>query len=43
MPRPTRASTKPAIAVLNGSPTDNNATLFKQGYDSVINPKFDVG
>jgi D-xylose transport system substrate-binding protein len=31
------------IAVLNGSPTDNNATLFKQGYDSVINPKFDAG
>src|SRR5215210_4787207 len=30
---------KPAIAVLNGSPTDNNATLFKQGYDSVLNPK----
>ena len=33
----------PAIAVLNGSPTDNNATLFKQGYDSKINPKFDAG
>jgi D-xylose transport system substrate-binding protein len=31
------------VAVLNGSPTDNNATLFKQGYDSVINPKFDSG
>ena len=30
-----------AVAVLNGSPTDNNATLFKKGYDSVINPKFD--
>jgi D-xylose transport system substrate-binding protein len=29
--------------VLNGSPTDNNATLFKNGYDSVINPKFDSG
>jgi D-xylose transport system substrate-binding protein len=35
--------TKPAIAVLNGSPTDNNATLFKEGYDSVLNPKFDAG
>ncbi|HKG64670.1 MAG TPA: sugar ABC transporter substrate-binding protein [Solirubrobacteraceae bacterium] len=35
---------KPAnVAVLNGSPTDNNATLFKNGYDSVINPKFDSG
>ena len=31
------------VAVLNGSPTDNNATLFKQGYDSVINPKFESG
>jgi D-xylose transport system substrate-binding protein len=31
------------IAVLNGSPTDNNATLFKNGYDSVINPKFKSG
>jgi D-xylose transport system substrate-binding protein len=34
---------KPAVAVLNGSPTDNNATLFKNGYDSVINPKFEAG
>jgi D-xylose transport system substrate-binding protein len=32
-----------SIAVLNGSPTDNNATLFKQGYDSVLNPKFKGG
>ena len=31
------------IAVLNGSPTDNNATLFKNGYDSVIDPKFESG
>src|SRR5215210_8982904 len=28
----------PNIAELNGSPTDNNATLFKQGYDSVLDP-----
>jgi D-xylose transport system substrate-binding protein len=35
--------TKPAVAVLNGSPTDNNATLFKNGYDSVINKHFDDG
>jgi D-xylose transport system substrate-binding protein len=34
---------KPAVAVLNGSPTDNNATLFKNGYDSIINPKFESG
>ncbi len=33
--------TNPKIAVLNGSPTDNNATLFKSGYDAVINKKFD--
>ncbi|GAA4070807.1 sugar ABC transporter substrate-binding protein [Nonomuraea soli] len=34
---------KPVIARLNGSPTDNNATLFKQGYDGVLQPKFDAG
>jgi D-xylose transport system substrate-binding protein len=26
------------IVYLDGSPTDNNATLFKQGYDSVLRP-----
>jgi D-xylose transport system substrate-binding protein len=31
------------IAELNGSPTDNNATLFKQGYDSVLNPLYKDG
>jgi D-xylose transport system substrate-binding protein len=31
----------PVIAELNGSPTDNNATLFKNGYDSVLKPKYD--
>jgi D-xylose transport system substrate-binding protein len=35
--------TKPAIMELNGSPTDNNATLFKNGYDSVLKPKYDSG
>ena len=30
------------IAVLNGSPTDNNATLFKNGYDGVINAEVRV-
>jgi D-xylose transport system substrate-binding protein len=34
---------KPAIAELNGSPTDNNATLFKQGYDSVLKPLYSAG
>jgi D-xylose transport system substrate-binding protein len=33
----------PRIAYLNGAPTDNNATLFKAGYDSVLQPKFDDG
>ncbi|CAN5782261.1 substrate-binding domain-containing protein [soil metagenome] len=33
----------PAIAVLNGSPTDNNATLFAEGYNSVLQPLFDDG
>jgi D-xylose transport system substrate-binding protein len=32
-----------SIAELNGSPTDNNATLFKNGYDSVLNPLYDAG
>jgi D-xylose transport system substrate-binding protein len=34
---------KPTIAELNGSPTDNNATLFKQGYDSVLKPLYKNG
>ncbi|MDQ7903304.1 sugar ABC transporter substrate-binding protein [Phytohabitans sp. ZYX-F-186] len=34
---------KPVVAELNGSQTDNNATLFKQGYDSVLKPKYDAG
>jgi D-xylose transport system substrate-binding protein len=33
----------PQVAILNGSPTDNNATLFRNGYISVIQPKFDSG
>ena len=36
-------ATKPAVAVLNGSPTDNNATLFAKGYNSVLDPKFKSG
>jgi D-xylose transport system substrate-binding protein len=31
------------IVFLNGSPTDNNATLFKQGAHSVLDPKIDDG
>ena len=31
------------VVTLNGSPTDNNATLFANGYNSVIQAKFDSG
>jgi D-xylose transport system substrate-binding protein len=34
---------KPKVTVLNGSPTDNNATLFAQGYNSVLDPLFAAG
>ncbi|MDT5032566.1 MAG: D-xylose transport system substrate-binding protein [Actinoplanes sp.] len=35
--------TKPKVAELNGSPTDNNATLFAQGYNSILDPKYADG
>jgi D-xylose transport system substrate-binding protein len=34
---------KPVVAELNGSPTDNNATLFAQGYDGQLAPKYASG
>jgi D-xylose transport system substrate-binding protein len=34
---------KPRIAELNGSPDDNNATLFAQGYNSVLDPMYKDG
>ena len=34
---------KPTLAVMVGSPTDNNATLFAQGYNAVLNPLFSSG
>jgi D-xylose transport system substrate-binding protein len=34
---------KPQVVVMHGAVTDNNATLFAQGYDSVINPLFKDG
>ncbi|WP_018348894.1 sugar ABC transporter substrate-binding protein [Longispora albida] len=34
---------KPIVAELNGAPTDNNATLFKNGYDGVLGPKYTSG
>jgi D-xylose transport system substrate-binding protein len=32
----------PVIFELGGSPTDNNGTLFEQGYDSVLQPLYDA-
>jgi len=34
---------KPEVVVMHGAVTDNNATLFAQGYDGVINPFFKSG
>jgi D-xylose transport system substrate-binding protein len=34
---------KPAVFELDGSPDDNNATLFAQGYNAVLKPHFDSG
>ncbi len=34
---------KPNVLILDGSPTDNNATQFAQGYKSVLKPYFDSG
>jgi D-xylose transport system substrate-binding protein len=36
-------SKHPVVAELNGAPTDNNATLFAQGYNSVLNPLYKKG
>jgi D-xylose transport system substrate-binding protein len=33
----------PKVAIMNGSPTDNNATLFANGYHGVIDPLFEDG
>jgi D-xylose transport system substrate-binding protein len=33
---------KPRIVMINGSPTDNNATLFKKGAHSVLDGKVDI-
>jgi D-xylose transport system substrate-binding protein len=34
---------KPNVLVMYGDPTDNNATLFGQGYNAVLKPKFNGG
>ena len=36
-------SQKPVVSELNGDIKDNNAKLFKQGYDSVLNPLYKNG
>jgi D-xylose transport system substrate-binding protein len=36
-------SQKPVVSELNGGITDNNAKLFKQGYDSVLTPLYANG
>ncbi len=33
--------TDPQVLLMDGDPTDNNATLFANGYKSVLKPKFD--
>ena len=37
------AQDDPKVAYLNGGPTDNNATLFGNGYMEIAQPKFDSG
>ena len=34
---------KPQVVVMHGAATDNNATLFAQGYDAVLKPYFTSG
>ncbi len=34
---------KPQLIVMKGAPTDNNATLFAQGYNAVLAPHFSSG
>ena len=38
----TKGARNPIVAQLNGSPSDNNATLFKQGYDGLLDQKYDT-
>lgn len=35
--------TEANIVYINGDPTDNNAALFKQGYEQALQPKIDSG
>ncbi|WP_250035266.1 sugar ABC transporter substrate-binding protein [Paractinoplanes maris] len=38
----TKGTPNPVVAQLNGSPSDNNAHLFKEGYDIPLNVKYDA-
>ncbi len=38
-----KSAQNPLIAEVNGSPSDNNAHLFKDGYDSVLDKEYDSG
>lgn len=38
-----KKAVEPIVAYLNGGPTDNNAALFKSGYDGALKPRFDSG
>jgi D-xylose transport system substrate-binding protein len=38
-----KQASKPAVAILDGAPTDSFATDLKKGYGEVLKPKFDAG
>lgn len=38
-----KKAVNPVVAYLNGGPTDNNAAMFKSGYDGALKPRFDTG
>lgn len=38
-----KGKTQANIAYINGDPTDNNAALFKEGYDGALQPKIESG
>jgi D-xylose transport system substrate-binding protein len=38
-----QGKSSPVVAELNGSPTDNNATLFANGYNGVLDPLYSSG
>lgn len=38
-----QGKTKANIVYINGDPTDNNAALFKSGYEQALQPKIDSG